>query len=682
MGIRVEQAYEQAWDHKKHFMRGVKAKSARAEPIEGNDDLRVEVRFSSNAKIDMWYGDEILLHDESNVDLSRFNSGTRPVMKDHRWSSDNQIGVIESARVDGEFGYAVIRFSENERAFYNDVINGIRDNISFGYDVKEYRVENADTGDPTYIATRWVPDEISFTPFPADDSAGVIRSVRSDILFQEDLANQNRDDTQGGDDSSSQSSDDSSSQSSDDSSSQSSDDSSSQDSGDGGGDRARVNPSDLDKDKTRDAQAIMKLCEDLDQLDTERGVQAIRDGKTFETFQSEVLQEFSTGRLNADTGELEVDEEVRYRGLQMEHKDIEKFRVINLIAGEENKQGTLGGFEREICEAERELKDKAGMESQGYAIPGAITGSRAEYNARRIQEQYKASRNLVAGINNQGGHLVDEILLVEHFIDILYANHPVSGAAMWLNDIQGTIAIPKQNGRVVAEWTEEIGPAPESTPTFELIQMSPKELRARVDWSRTFAIQSSVPVENLARRNIVRQIGETADEALVYGDGTGHGIEGITQIAAIKNAPNNQRKQYPAGGIRFADCVNAIADVGNANAMGSMAQWITSWGFWEQCKTTIEFTDGDRPIWDEMNQIAGFKADATSQIKSVDGADTDADHAFFANWEYLYVPQWGGLDIVVDPFTLAHTGQIRIIVFMRIDTGIAHDEAFIQLRRS
>lgn len=659
MGIRVKDGkhYQAALGGKKRFVRqNVNFELlARADDIEENEDMEIEVRFSSDQEVEMWYGTEILLHGKDNIDLSVINNGKSPVLQDHNaWRGDAQIGVIVEATHDDHYGYATLKFSDGQRGkeYYSDIIRGIRSSVSVGYDVQEWRIENADSDNPKYVATKWTPREVSFVTFPADDMAEVLRS-RSDFMFQlKDHPGQR---------------------------SQQADPPAADPAPAADPPPARVTQ---DRDKGEDAQNIIKLCEDLDELDTERGAQAIKDGKTFAEFQREIIDELTNARLGED-GDIEVDESARFTGTDVDPKDIDEFRILNLIQGHMNPDGVIGGKEREICEEEKQRLSQAGVQTEGYSIPGSIIGSKSQYRARRIQESYHASRALVAMTDVDGGHLVDEQLLTENFIDILYANHPVSGAANWIMDVMGTLAIPKQNGRVVPEWTTEIGAAPESTPQFELIQMSPKELRGMVIWSRTFAMMSSLDAENIGRRNLMNQTGETADAQLLYGTGQNNQISGITQIEAIKDSPNSQRIQYnKANGVTYKECVNAMAQVGNANAMGPMAQWITSWGFWEQAMTTTRLEHGDVAVWDDMNMIAGMKADATSQVKSVEDADTDSDHAFFANWEHLLVPQWGGIDIVVDPNTLLDTGQIRVVSFMRIDTGIAHDEAFIQMRRT
>ena len=666
MAIKIKEGkhYEQAIESKKRFVRHDIALKAleRAEEIEPDEQMRVEIRFSSDAEVDMWYGTEILKHDTESVDLTRFQSGKCPVMKDHAWDSDSQLAVIESARIDGQYGFATIRFSDSEvgKQYYRDLIRGIRDCFSVGYDVREWEIKEADTDEPMYVATRWIPREISFTPFPADDSAQAMRSQRSDIMFEIEEEQMAKPEEERTEESTEETQEESTEERTE----------------------ARVESSETDKDKTYDARMIYKLCEDIEQLDTERATQAIKDGKTFEEFQSEVITELATVRMN-ERGELETDESVRYTGTDVPQADIDKFRILDLVAGHENPDGLTGGHEREICNEEAERLDKAGIPRQGYSIPGSITGSMTQYKKRKIRESIQNARALTFSTDTEGGHLVDEELLAENFIDILYANHPVSGAANWITDVMGTVAIPKQDGRVVASWTTEIGDATESTPTFELIQMNPKELRAMVHWSRTFAMLTSIDAENLARRNLMRQTGETADEALLYGTGASQQIAGVSTINAIDTSPNEQRTRYTkATGVTYKECLNAIAEVGNANAMGMMAKWILSWGFWEQAMTTTRLEHGDVAILDDMGMMGGFMAEATSQCKSTVSTDTDRDQAFFGNWEHLLVPMWGGIDIVVDASTLLHQGQIRAVSFMRIDTGFAHDEAFQLLERT
>ena len=235
------------------------------------------------------------------------------------------------------------------------------------------------------------------------------------------------------------------------------------------------------------------------------------------------------------------------------------------------------------------------------------------------------------------GHLVDSELRPENLIEWLYGEFAVSRAATWLMNAKGNIAIPKQNGRTVATWGAETDPASESNPTFELIQLSPKELKVLTPFTKTFAIQSSVDAENMVRRDVMRGLGESLDTALLYGTGTNEQISGVSQIGEIKKASNPKQKisYNKTNGLTYENCLNAVEKIGTANAAGPGMEWITSWAFWRQAKSTAMLTNGSVPIWYE-NMVCDFMATQTSQVKQgTVGTVANADHGWIGNWMHL-----------------------------------------------
>ena len=677
--------YQQAQASRMKFLRFELMK--RAEPIEENEDRTLEVVFSSDADVEMWYGKERLLHGTDNVDLSYLNAGMSPLLVDHRaYNSDNQIGVIESGRVDGHKGYATIKFGKGRRAneYYQDVLDGIRSCVSVGYEVRKWEIEDADSRDPLYIATEWVPREISFVTFPADESVGVIRSERSDFMFElqqeedEDMLNVRSKETEEGKVPETTPPDGGQRSEEGDGDPQSGD----------GGESDDPKQTEVRGGYDDDAVNIFKMVRDLKQPD-ERAYRAIQEKKSFAEFAIELTQELTNARIGPD-GQPELDDEARYEGLDVDEKDVKAFRITELIAGQmEGNSDKFGGFEREICEAESEKRMEAGIKTEGFAIPGSIVSQSARYHQQRAlariieHSEIQKRTTLTAGTDATAGHLIDTELRAEALIEWLYGEFAVSRAATWLMDAKGNIAIPKQNGRTVATWGAETDVATESNPTFELLQLSPKELKVITPFTKTFSIQTSVDAENLVRQGIMNGLGEALDTALLYGTG-GNQIKGVTQIAEIKKASSPKQKisYSKTDGATYENCLNAIEKIGNANAAGPGLEWITSWAFWKQTKKTAMLTNGSIPIWHE-DRIADFMASRTSQVKQgTVGTVANADHAFIANWAHLLVAMWGGMDLVVDPFTLADKGMIRVVGFYRVDCNFAHDEAFVQLERT
>jgi HK97 family phage major capsid protein/HK97 family phage prohead protease len=146
-----------------------------------DDDRRIEVAFSSEAPVLRDFGEdgaplvayEVLSHKAGDVDLSWLGSGRAALLNQH--DNSQQIGVVESARIDPDgIGRAVIRFSKSPDAnvIYQDVVDGIRQNISVGYTatIKDY-----DDDTNTFVCS-FAPYEISIVSVPADQNVGVGRN--------------------------------------------------------------------------------------------------------------------------------------------------------------------------------------------------------------------------------------------------------------------------------------------------------------------------------------------------------------------------------------------------------------------------------------------------------------------------------------------------------------------------
>ncbi|MBQ1463042.1 MAG: hypothetical protein IIZ24_02545, partial [Candidatus Methanomethylophilus sp.] len=52
----------------------------------------------------------------------------------------------------------------------------------------------------------------------------------------------------------------------------------------------------------------------------------------------------------------------------------------------------------------------------------------------------------------------------------------------------------------------------------------------------------------------------------------------------------------------------------------------------------------------------------------------------FGNWEDLYVGHWGGIDIVVDPYSLAEYGDIRLVLNAYNDVLVAEPASFAAIK--
>ena len=146
----------------------------------------IELVWTTGAQVrryDYWEGRayfEELTVSADAVDLSRLNSGA-PLLNSHAaYDLSSVIGVVERAWIDGSEGRALVRFSERDEVapILADVKAGILRNVSVGYQVRKYQIEEADGALPVYRAVDWLPMELSIVAIGADAGAGT-RSSQS-----------------------------------------------------------------------------------------------------------------------------------------------------------------------------------------------------------------------------------------------------------------------------------------------------------------------------------------------------------------------------------------------------------------------------------------------------------------------------------------------------------------------
>lgn len=157
------------------------------EPSTFNEEARtVELVWTTGASVrrSSWLdGDymEELSTEPAHVRLERLNAGA-PLLDSHnRYSLRSIVGVVERAWMESGEGRAIVRFSDRDDVadIVADVKSGVIRNISVGYRIHKYEVDEVDESDsklPTYRAIDWEPMEVSLVSIPADAGA----QIRSD----------------------------------------------------------------------------------------------------------------------------------------------------------------------------------------------------------------------------------------------------------------------------------------------------------------------------------------------------------------------------------------------------------------------------------------------------------------------------------------------------------------------
>lgn len=591
------------------------------------EERTVEVAFSSEDEYRRWFGIEILGHEKGEYDLEFLAGGTAPLLDQHNHSKT--IGVIEKAWIDKDRkGRAVVRFGKGAHAqeFFDDVVDGIRQNISVGYSITDMQLieSNEETGDKYRIS--WSPFEISFVSVPADKTVGVGKSDDGHQLPPQQPQ----------------------------------------------GKKAMTEEERAAKEAEAKAAAKAARVEIRQQFETEKkdimaigqkhgfendALEAIGEGKSPDQFRDYVLEQLSKkGMKPAETGDVEIG---------MSQKEAESYsfiRAINALANPANKKAQdAAGFE---FEASRAVADKVGRTPNGVFVPLDVQ-----------------KRELTVGTPTAGGNLVDTDLLSGSFIDLM-RNRMLTRrmGAKVLGGLVGDIAIPRQTGGATTYWVGESVDGTPSDQAFDQVPMTPKTQAGITAISRKMLLQSSMDIEALVRGDLALSQALGGDLAAIAGPGganTPLGIINVSGVGAVIGGTNGLAPDWDHIVQLWTEVSQDNADFGslgfmtNSKVLGKLMRT-------EKAASTGRFIVDQFPDNDGFTGLAGSRCGVSNQVPGDLDKGTSVgicSALIYGNWADLIIALWGSLDIVVDGIS-PNDGSVIVKTYQDMDVAPRNPSSF------
>ncbi len=337
--------------------------------------------------------------------------------------------------------------------------------------------------------------------------------------------------------------------------------------------------------------------------------------------------------------------------------DAAEFSIVRAIR--DCVQGTgPTGFEREMLdEGRRQFPNM--IEGQIFIPPDLMVG---------VNRNDPLFRDLTATSALGGGNMVQTTVLTP-IVEILRNKMVCQRAGIQvLAGLQGNLAIPRQTGAATAYSLAEQAQVTKSTQTIGQIAMTPHRVGAWNTYTKQLMLQSSVDVENFVRDDLMKVLAIKMDRMILQGMGAAEplGIKNTTGIGAVTFG----------GRATWTDVISFETQLALANAdVGRMA-YITApevRGMW---KTVMKIAASTFPIFlweapaspDSEGTVNMYRAYSTNQI--------DGSQVVFGNWEDDIFGMWGGLDIVIDPYTSAQTASINVTVNAFVDNAVRHAASF------
>ena len=587
---------EERFDREKMDFRAM----AEVESAIDEEKRTANMVVSTEEPVDRSFGAEILDHSPESIDLSFAKSGRMPFLLDH--DPKQQIGVVEDVRLDGLSRKlrAKVRFGKNGLAkeAFEDVVDGIRSNISVGYQVNKMDKEGADS----YRVKSWFPMEISLVSIPADRKAGIGRSASENLQTQPAIPKQERKN-----------------------------------------EMSEENQIDIDAVKADAARAAAKDTAEMYRLAAKHNVRDIADqfvgeGRSLNEFRGELLNHI---------GNKPIDNDAEAGLSKQETRRYSVMNVVRALANPADRAAQkAAAFE---LEASYEAARAAGREAQGVMVPAEVLRN------WKVRDLNTSDDSAVIGEDFRAGD----------FVDVLRnASSVMAAGATMLNGLSGDVKIPKKTAASSAGWiATEGGASSESEPTVGQITMSPKVVGHHTDITRLMMQQSSIDVEAMVRNDIAAGIAQAIDLGALAGSGSSGQPTGVSNTSCI-NAPTS----FAAANPTFAEVVAMETAVAEDNALGQNMAYILPASMYGALKTTAKDSGSGMFVVEPDGRINGYNAIVSNQVTAGD--------LYFGAFENLLIGMWGGLDLVVDPYTNSTSGTVRVVGLQPVDVAVRHAVAF------
>lgn len=652
---------------------------------EGLLRLRLSVSSEQPYLRSSWWDEpwiEVLGHKDGEIDMTRVNDGGCTVLANHnRYEAVGNtplagIGCIERAWVEDNRLHCDIALSRRDALadLRQDIADGLVRNVSIGYAINErVLTRTGGEGEPNeYRVTSWTPFEVSLVDIPADASVGFGRSAddsqnaapryRVVDLPAEGATEGER------------------SMNAVVTTPAASTPSAPQQTEVARAVTSGVDTLRAERERASEIRAMGRQFDVTDMADA-----AIDNGTSVDAFRALVLSKLQ------DQGTLRLAESAE---IGMSERDVKQFSFCRalLAAADPLHAKELAPFE---LECSRAAQDKRG-DSRDKTREAALTipvdvlnrgiqmgDASAAAAARRILARgHDAYRDLVVGTPTAGGNTVATEVFGSSFIELLRNAMVLDKLGItWLRDLNGNVAIPSQTGAATGYWVSENSAPTESQQTIGQVVLTPKTCGAYTDYSRRLLLQSSIDIEAFVRADLAAIMALVCQAAAINGSGAGAeptGLLNTSGIGAVAGGTNGAAPTYE----HMVDLESAVA---NANADIGNLSYLTNSRVRGKLRKTQEFasTNG-KAVWTSgrergIGDVLGYDAVVSNAVPNTltkGTANGVCSAIAFGNWADLMIGLWGGLDLMLDPYTGATAGTRRVVALQDCDIAFRRVSSF------
>lgn len=355
----------------------------------------------------------------------------------------------------------------------------------------------------------------------------------------------------------------------------------------------------------------------------------------------------------AEKRELNEDETSRMAEIRTQIEEAES--QLNAIEEENRKLAETNN--------NKKINTEKKMETRLFdLIKAVVNGNATDEQRAYINGNEISFRDIAATVADHGQENVPEDKMR---LEVAIRNASVLNkvGATWFGNAIGDIRLPKYNGSNVAWADSENSDAESGDTTFTEVTLSPKRLTAYITISRQFLAQSPEDAEAILINDLAAAVAEKLDKT-IFGTGSGSTAEpaGLFQGDYLTTGTS-------IGSVTFDDVLALENAVEEKN--GTDFIFVASPNVKYALRGT-QMASGLQMVWNN-GEIDGRKAVVSNSVAKGGLLCFDPRDLAVATWDKE------GMNIIVDPYTLAGKNQIKVTVNYLVDAALKGDRISAEL---
>lgn len=304
----------------------------------------------------------------------------------------------------------------------------------------------------------------------------------------------------------------------------------------------------------------------------------------------------------------------------------------------------LDGAEKEMQEqAEHEARSN-GNSIQGAGIPASMFEKRADITSN------------IAGTS------------VEAFVDAIRENAIYTQLGADFMNLTSDARIPVVNKQSTAWMAAENTGAADGGAAFSSITLSPNRIAGYVNISKELIHQNGAGVERAIMADLGKSVSENIADAMFSSVSV---TNAPTSIPATGGVLTFTESAYADATSMFKDLVLAEQTLAEGEALSGNLAYVLHPTFLNELKRAAQVA-GVNPAMAGMNYnqqlVNGYPVFYSKHCGASAGVSADG---IFCDWSNVKVGMFGGVDVVVDPYSVAINNQVRLVVNTLVDFKLA-----------